>query len=118
VRLKADRLNLLADSGEGEMIWINDKREVGVFTQVIGKKVDDERRRSVNQGVPTYIKPREGTVRFTLGFEYLAMKTGYAVVLERELTGDRFLVAKLEDLDRNDRNTLAIIWRGPNQGEL
>lgn len=83
MRLKADRLNLLAGSGEGEMIWINDKREVGVFTQVIGKKVDDERRRSVNQGVPTYIKPREGTVRFTLGFEYLAMKTGYAVLLER-----------------------------------
>ena len=76
VRLKADRLNSLAESGEGEMIWINDKREVGVFTKVIEKKVDDERKRFVNQGVPTYVKPREGTVRFTLGFGYLAMKTG------------------------------------------
>jgi hypothetical protein len=34
------------------------------------------------------------------------------------LIDDRFLLAKLEDMDRIDRNTMAIIWRGPNQGEL
>ena len=79
VRLKADRLNSLAESEEGEMIWINDKREVGVFTQVIEKKVEDERVRVVYNGVPTYVKPKEGTVRFTLGFQYLAMKTAYDV---------------------------------------
>ena len=30
----------------------------------------------------------------------------------------RFLLAKLEEMDRVDKNTMAIIWRGPNQGEL
>jgi hypothetical protein len=31
---------------------------------------------------------------------------------------DRFLLSKLEQMDRVDKNTMAIIWRGPNQGEL
>lgn len=29
-----------------------------------------------------------------------------------------FLISKLEEMDRVDKNTMAIIWRGPNQGEL
>ncbi len=121
VRLKRSKLNDLADSGEGEMIWINEKREVGVWTRVIDRLVLDTeeeigRQRFVNQGVPMYIRQLEGAVKYTLGFDYLAMKTGYES--HQGITDGRFLLAKLEEMDRVDRNTMAIIWRGPNQGEL
>ena len=121
VRLKRIRLNDLAESGEGEMIWVNERKEVGVWTRVIDRLVMDVEeeigiQRLVNQGVPMYIRHREGAVKYTLGFDYLAMKTGYESLLEK--ADGRFLLAKLEEMDRVDRNTMAIIWRGPNQGEL
>ena len=34
------------------------------------------------------------------------------------VTDGRFLLAKLEEIIEVDRNTMAIIWRGPDQGEL
>jgi hypothetical protein len=83
VRLKQVKLNSLAESKEGEMIWINEKREVGVFTKVIERHVLDSeeeigRDRRLNFGdIPIYTRQREGSVKYTLGFEYLAMKTGY-----------------------------------------
>jgi len=103
-------LNELAEADEGEMIWVNERREVGVWTTVLDRAVlnmEEELGRELRseRGVPMYTRQSEGSVRYTLGFEYLAMKTG-------------FLLAKLEEMDRIDRNTMAIIWRGPNQGEL
>jgi hypothetical protein len=81
VRLKGIKLNELADTGDGEMIWINERKEAGVWTRVIDRlviNVEEEmgRQRIVNQGVPMYIRHREGAVKYTLGFDYLAMKTG------------------------------------------
>jgi len=85
VRLKKVKLNELSESGQGEMIWINERKEVGVFTKVIERIVVDleeelgglGRQRTWNHGVPIYSRLREGTVKYTLGFEYLSMKTGY-----------------------------------------
>jgi hypothetical protein len=82
VRLKKLRLDALSDSGEGDMIWVNERREVGVFTRVAERNVlsvEEEIGRDMvfSQGVPTYRLQREGAVRYTLYFEYLAMKTGY-----------------------------------------
>jgi hypothetical protein len=82
VRLKKVRLDSLAETREGEMIWVNEKREVGVWTQVVDRMVlntEEEigRQWSLVHGVPKYTREKEGTVRYTLGFEYLAMKTGY-----------------------------------------
>ena len=81
VRLKRLKLNDLAETGEGEMIWINERKEVGVWTRVIDRLVMDVeeeigRQMLVNQGVPMYIRHREGSVKYTLEFDYLAMKTG------------------------------------------
>jgi hypothetical protein len=81
VRLKKTRLDALAESGTGEMIWVNDKREVGVWTHVVDRSVlntveEFGRQWSLKQGVPMYAPQREGTIKYTLGFEYLAMKTG------------------------------------------
>src|SRR5271167_2695636 len=78
VRLKKSKLNDLAASGEGEMIWINERREVGVWTRVTDRMVVDleeeisggGRQRRLNQGVPTYIRHQEGSVKYTLGFDY------------------------------------------------
>ena len=70
------------------MIWIKEQsREVGVWTKVIERTVMDTEEeigrginieRHLNYGVPMYIRQREGAVKYTLGFEYLTMKTGYA----------------------------------------
>lgn len=93
VRLKKFKLDELAQEGEeGEMIWVNERREVGVWTRVLDRTVinmEEEvditergwsgglgRERVVRNGVPFYTQQREGTVRYTLGFDYLAMKTG------------------------------------------
>jgi hypothetical protein len=88
VRLKKVKLDELAESDEGEMIWVNpDKREVGVWTTVIERRVVDgetgndwARGLVLRHGVPLYIGQREGSVRYTLGFEYMAMKTGYVLL--------------------------------------
>ena len=63
------------------MIWVNERREVGVWTTVIDRAVlnmEEEfgRELRLDRGVPMYSRQREGSVRYTLGFEYLAMKTG------------------------------------------
>jgi len=85
VRLKATKLNDLAGSGDGEMIWVNEeRREVGVRTRVLERTVMDmeeeiaagRRDMSLNHGVPRYTRQREGSVKYTLGFDYLALKTG------------------------------------------
>jgi hypothetical protein len=86
VRLKKVRLNDLAGSGEGTMIWVNEeRREVGVWTRVVERTVVDmeeeigagRREMSLSYGVPRYTRQREGSVKYTLGFDYLALKTGY-----------------------------------------
>ena len=83
VRLKKEKLNDLAESGEGEMIWINEKREVGVWTRVVEMNMEEEtggkRQMQLNSGVPMYIQEKEGSVKYTLGFDYLTMKTGYVL---------------------------------------
>jgi hypothetical protein len=92
VRLKKIKLDSLADGAEGEMIWVNpERREVGVWTTVLERSVLDgessgdwARGLVLRHGVPLYIGQREGSVRYTLGFEYMAMKTGYTY-LWREL---------------------------------
>lgn len=71
----------LAEADTGEMIWVNERREVGVWTTVIDRAVlntEEEfgRELRLDRGVPMYSRQREGSVRYTLGFEYLAMKTG------------------------------------------
>jgi hypothetical protein len=81
IRLKKVRLNELAEADEGEMIWVNERREVGVWTTVLDRAVlnmEEEFGRELrsDRGVPMYTRQMEGTVRYTLGFEYLAMKTG------------------------------------------
>jgi hypothetical protein len=90
VRLKKTWLNDIYENQVGEMIWINERREVGVFTKVNDRMVikpgDDGpamgRTHFGETGVPRYLRPREGSERYTLGFDYLAMKTGYAIYLE------------------------------------
>jgi hypothetical protein len=82
VRLKRTWLDQLAESREGEMIWVNGRREVGVMTHVVERSVlnmEEElgRQRTSFRGVPMYTRQREGTVKYTLRFDYLAMKTGY-----------------------------------------
>jgi hypothetical protein len=81
VRLKKAKLDALSESGEGEMIWVNERREVGVWTRVIDRSVIDTeeefgRERRLSYSVPAYVRHQEGSVRYTLGFDYLAMKTG------------------------------------------
>ena len=82
VRLSKEWLNDLAASGEASMIWINDQREVGVSTKVkertvidYGEEVGFRREHSMKGGVPTYTVQVEGSVRYTLDFEYLTMRT-------------------------------------------
>lgn len=90
VRLKKFKLDELARSEEAEMIWVNERREVGVWTRVLercvvgfGEEIETGglgalgRERILRGGVPMYTRQREGSVRYTLGFEFLAMKTGY-----------------------------------------
>ena len=86
VRLKKMKLNDLVQSGEGEMIWVNEeKREVGVWTRVVDRTVIDmeeeigggKREMTSSYGVPRYTRQREGSVKYTLGFDYLALKTGF-----------------------------------------
>jgi len=94
VRLKQVKLDELAHSEEAEMIWVNERREVGVWTRVLERCVvsmEEEietggfarlgRERIFRGGVPMYTRQREGSVRYTLGFEFLAMKTGYGSLL-------------------------------------
>ena len=80
------KLNDLVQSGEGEMIWVNEeKREVGVWTRVVDRTVIDmeeeigggKREMTSSYGVPRYTRQREGSVKYTLGFDYLALKTGF-----------------------------------------
>jgi len=67
------------------MIWVNpERREVGVWTSVMDRSVLDGESTSdwarglvLRHGVPLYVTQREGSVRYTLCFEYMAMKTGY-----------------------------------------
>jgi len=89
VRLKKVKLDEWAAEEAAEMIWVNERREVGVWTRVLDRTVismEEEveslgagvgRERVLRNGVPLYSRQREGTVRYTLGFDYLAMKTGY-----------------------------------------
>jgi hypothetical protein len=91
VRLKKTKLDGLAESGMAEMIWVHEeRREVGVWTRVLDRTVinfEEEvetmagggigRERVFGNGDVFYTLQREGTVRYTLGFDYLAMKTGY-----------------------------------------
>jgi hypothetical protein len=86
VRLKKVKLNGLADSGEGEMIWVNERREVGVWTTVIERAIlnmEEEfgRELRLDRSVPMYTRQMEGSVKYTLGFEYLAIKTGFVGLL-------------------------------------
>jgi hypothetical protein len=81
VRLKRIKLNDLAETGEGEMVWVNDRKDVGVWTRVIDRLVMDVeeeigRQGLVNQDVRMNIRHCEGEVKYTLVFDYLAMKTG------------------------------------------
>lgn len=90
MRLKQVKLDELAYSEEAEMIWVNERREVGVWTRVLERCVvsmEEEieagglaglgRERILRNGVPMYTLQRERSIRYTLGFEFLAMKTGY-----------------------------------------
>ena len=82
VRLKREDLNRLVGSEEGEMIWVNGRREVGVYTRVIARSVLDMeeefgRQMRFTHGVPMYTIQQEGAVKYTLAFDLLAMKTGF-----------------------------------------
>ena len=83
MRLSKKWLDDLAASGEARMIWINDQREMGVSTKVKERTVIDyeeevgfRRDHSMRGGVPTYTVQVEGSVRYTLDFEYLTIRTG------------------------------------------
>jgi hypothetical protein len=67
------------------MIWVNEeKRDVGVWTRVVDRTVIDmeeeigwgRKEMTSSYGVPRYTRQREGSVKYTLGFDYLALKTG------------------------------------------
>lgn len=66
------------------MLWVNEQKEVGVRTRVVNRTVVDHeekigfrRQHTMNMGVPRYSVQVERSVRYTLAFEYLAMRTGY-----------------------------------------
>ena len=67
------------------MIWVNERREVGVWTTVIDRAIlnmEEEfgRELRLDRSVPMYTRQIEGSVKYTLGFEYLAIKTGFVGV--------------------------------------
>jgi hypothetical protein len=82
--MRKEWLNDLAASGESGMIWVNEQREVGVWTRVVDRTVVDyeeevgfSREHRMVGGAPRYSIQVEGSVKFTFVFEYLTMKTGY-----------------------------------------
>jgi hypothetical protein len=56
-----------------------------VWTRVVVRTVIDmeeeigwgRREMASSYGVPRYTRQREGSVKYTLGFDYLALKTGF-----------------------------------------
>ena len=62
------------------MVWASERREVGVFTRVLERQIvthpELQRRLRANTGVPMYSREREGSVKYTLGFDYIVLKTG------------------------------------------
>ena len=77
-------LDGLAASGEPGMIWINEQREVGVWTRVVDRTVVDYeeevgfvREHRMVGGTPRYSVQVEGSVKYTFVFEYLTMRTGF-----------------------------------------
>jgi hypothetical protein len=114
VRLKSTQLNFLTQSSQGEMIWINERREVGVFTKVLKRQIvraegNDTfgREMRMDYGVPFYDRVQEGKIKYTLGFDYLALKTGFVF---------RFEACKTEILDfcwrswRKRIGLIGILW--------
>lgn len=92
VRLKKEKLDELAKSGSGEMIWINERRGVGVWTRVIERTIlgiEDGFRNQIplNRVVPVYPRQQGEAIKYTIGFDYLALKTGY-MTLRRRLMVD------------------------------
>jgi hypothetical protein len=86
--MRKEWLNDLAASGESGMIWVNEQREVGVWTRVVDRTVVDyeeevgfTREHQMVGGAPRYSIQVEGSVKYTFVFEYLTMRTGYVLCL-------------------------------------
>jgi hypothetical protein len=81
VRLTSAQLDAMAESNRAEMIWVNERREVGVLTRVVTRRLTDGSEFTINLSheIPLYARCREGTINYTLGFDFLALKTGFEI---------------------------------------